>query len=166
MKTAVVYYTMSENTKYAAEKIAENLGADLIQISPQKAYKDKGFSKFIWGGRSALMGDAPKLMPYQFNAASYDRVILGTPIWASTFAPPLRSFIRENPEISQKEIGAFACCSGGDAGKTFLKLKELLGVTELKAELVLVDPKDKPDPVNESKIQSFCTNFGLSDQKC
>ena len=24
MKTAVVYYTMSENTKYAAEKIAEN----------------------------------------------------------------------------------------------------------------------------------------------
>lgn len=159
MKTAIIYYTMSENTKYAAEKIAEILDADLIQISPQKAYKDKGFVKFIWGGRSALMGEAPKLMPYQFDAASYDRIILGTPIWASTFAPPIRSFIRENPMISQKELGAFACCGGGDTCKAFLKLKELLSVTELKAELVLVDPKDKPDPVNESKIQSFCANF-------
>lgn len=159
MKTAIIYYTMSENTKYAAEKIAEILGADLIQISPQKAYKDKGFVKFIWGGRSALMGEAPKLMPYQFDAASYDRIILGTPIWASTFAPPIRSFIRENPMISQKELGAFVCCGGGDTGKAFLKLKELLSVTELKAELVLIDPKDKPDPLNESKIQSFCANF-------
>ena len=159
MKTAIIYYTMSENTKYAAEKIAEILGADLIQISPQKAYKDKGFVKFIWGGRSALMGEAPKLMPYQFDAASYDRIILGTPIWASTFAPPIRSFIRENPMISQKELGAFACCGGGDTGKAFLKLKELLSIPELKAELVLIDPKDKPAPVNESKIQSFCANF-------
>ena len=50
MKTAVVYYSMSGNTELAAERIAAVLGADLIRLTPVKAYPDKGFRKFFWGG--------------------------------------------------------------------------------------------------------------------
>ena len=42
MKTAIVYYSMSGNTKYAADKIAEKIEADIIRIEPEKAYPDKG----------------------------------------------------------------------------------------------------------------------------
>ena len=47
MKTAIVYYSMSGNTKYAADKIAEKIEADIIRIEPEKAYPDKGAKKFI-----------------------------------------------------------------------------------------------------------------------
>ena len=55
MRTAIVYYSMSGNTAAAAKKVAEGLRADLIEIKPEKAFPDKGFRKFFWGGKSAVM---------------------------------------------------------------------------------------------------------------
>jgi flavodoxin len=46
MRTAVIYYSMSGNTAAAAKKVAEGIGADLIEIKPEKAFPDKGFRKF------------------------------------------------------------------------------------------------------------------------
>lgn len=157
MKTAIVYYSMGGNTAYAAEKIKNGLGenADIIEISPQKAYPDKGFKKFFWGGKSAVMAETPALVPYSFNADSYDCVIIGFPVWASNIAPPLRTFIKEN-ELSGKKIAAFACQSGSGAEKAFEKLCKCLEIEKLIADMVLIDPKSKPDEGNDRKIQEFC----------
>ena len=46
MKTAIVYYSMTGNTKYQAETMARILGADLIPLVPKKAYPDSGFKSF------------------------------------------------------------------------------------------------------------------------
>ena len=92
MKTAIVYYSMSGNTKMVAEIIAKELSADLIEIKPVKDYPDKGARKFIWGGMKAVMGEKPQLNPYEFNG-DYDRIIFATPVWASSFTPPIRTFI-------------------------------------------------------------------------
>ena len=48
MKTAIVYYSMHGNIRYVAKKVADELGADLIELVPKKAYPDKGMIKFIW----------------------------------------------------------------------------------------------------------------------
>ncbi|MBQ4369525.1 MAG: flavodoxin family protein [Oscillospiraceae bacterium] len=159
MKTAVVYYSMSGNTEMAAQMIAERLGADLIRISPQKAYPDSGFKKFLWGGKSAVMGDTPALEPYSFDAENYERIIFGTPVWAGSFAPPLRTFIKENSAgLSGKRFALVACCSGG-AGKISKKLQDALGITGFDAELVLIDPKSKPSPDTGAKINAFCESL-------
>ena len=156
MKTAVVYYSMSGNTKSVAEKIAELTGAELIELRPVKEYPSEGFRKFIWGGKSAVMGEKPKLQHYAFDG-SYDRIIFGTPVWASSFAPPIRTFITENREIiAGRSVAAFVCFSGGGADKALLKLRQFLKVDSFDAELVLVDPKDNPTQENEEKIQTFC----------
>ena len=156
MKAAIVYYSMSGNTKYVAEQMASLLQADLIPLVPKKAYPDSGFKKFFWGGKSAVMGEKPKLEPYSFDAASYDLVIFGAPVWAGTFAPPLRTFIAENKdELADKPMAAFFCCSGGP-GKVLAKFRAFISCDKLKQELVLIDPKDKPSPDIEEKIQAFC----------
>ena len=148
---------MSGNTKYAADMIAEATGADTLRIAPVKAYPDKGAKKFLWGGKSAVMGDKPPLQPYSFNADEYDTVIFGTPVWASNITPPLRTFVTENMDkLAGKKIAVFTCYSGGGAEKAHLKLKNLLGITDFTAELILTDPKDKPDTQNGVKINEFC----------
>ena len=48
MKTAVVYYSLSGNSAFAAEKIAGQMNADLIRLEPEKAYPDSGFRKFFY----------------------------------------------------------------------------------------------------------------------
>ena len=155
MKTLIVYYTLEGNTHYAAKKIASLLDADVLRVKPVKTYPRKGFRKFLWGGKSAVMAETPELEPYTFDASAYDRIVFGFPVWAGNVTPPLRTFIKEN-DLSGKRFAAFACQSGAGAEKAFEKLKAALGIRELDAELVLVDPKAKPDPINEKKISGFC----------
>ena len=157
MRTVIVYYSLNGNTKLAAEKIAEILGADTIGIFPKKPYCDKGFKKYFLGDKSAVFGESPELMPYEFNADEYDTVIFGMPVWASCITPPIRTFIEENKaSLGGKEIACVLCQSGSGAEKVANKLKALLGISSFKAELVLIDPKDKPNDENEIKIKDFC----------
>ena len=61
MKTAIVYYSLNGNVRYVSEKIAKELGADLIELVPVKAYPDKGMKKFIWGGSAVTFKKKPDL---------------------------------------------------------------------------------------------------------
>lgn len=155
MKTIIVYYSLEGNTEYAAKELANLLGADLLRLHPKKAYPDSGFKKFFWGGKSAVMAQTPELEPYDYNSEDYDRVIFGFPVWASNIAPPIRTFIKEN-NPQGKRIAAFVCQSGSGAEKAFGKLRTCLGIDKLEAELILIDPKAKPDKANEQKIKEFC----------
>jgi flavodoxin len=151
---------MSGNTKYVAEKIAEKAGADLIEIKPEKQYPDKGFRKFLWGGKSAVMGDTPKLLPYEFDADKYDTIVFGYPVWASNFTPPIKTFIKENMEkIAGKDFAVYACSMGGGAEKSVDKLKNYLIINEFKAAMSLIDPKDKPSEENNKKIEEFISEL-------
>ena len=159
MKTAIVYYSMTGNTKYQAETMARILGADLIPLVPKKAYPDSGFKKFFWGGKSALMGEKPALEPYSFDPAAYDLIVFGSPVWAGTFAPPLRTFIEDNrADLEGKSIAAFFCCSGGP-GKVLEKFSGFMANGQPEHTFISVDPKDKPDQETEEKFKAFCTTL-------
>ena len=155
MKTIIVYYSLEGNTEFAALKIAEKLGAETLRLYPKKAYPDKGFKKFFWGGKSAVMGETPELEPYSFDSSAYERVILGFPVWAGMVTPPIRTFIKDN-DLSGKKIAAFICQAATQDQNTLKRLKALLGVENLDAELILVDPKKKPRASNDEKIAEFC----------
>ena len=160
MKTAIIFYSMNGNTKFTAERIAERTGADLIEIKPEKNYPDKGLKKFIWGGKSAVMSETPKLLPYEFNADKYDLIVFGFPVWASNFTPPIKTFIKDNMEkIAGKDFAVYACCSGGGAEKSIDKLKNYLMIKDFKAQLILIDPMDKPSDDNDNKINDFISNL-------
>lgn len=155
MKTLIVYYSLEGNTKYAAEQAAAFLNAELLELVPVKAYPSGKISKFFWGGKSAVMAEKPDLQPYTFDPSAYDRIIFGSPVWASNVAPPLRTFIRDN-DLHEKRIAAIACQGGNGAQKAFAKLKDALGIAEFEAELILIDPKARPCEENTQKLRAFC----------
>ena len=157
MTNLIVYYSLEGNTEYVAGVIASTLGADLLRIEPVKAYPTFGFRKFFWGGKSAVIGEKPELQPYTFQPAKYDRIIIGFPVWAGNVTPPLHTFVMEKREaLKNKRIAAFACQSGAGAEKALRKLKTSLDIEKLEAELVLIDPKAKPNLENEKRIKAFC----------
>ena len=155
MKTLIVYFSLEGNTKWAVEQIAEKLPADTLALVSKSAYPDKGFKKFLWGGKSALMKETPELEPYTVDLARYERVIFATPIWAGTFAPPLRTFI-QNEDLAGKKFAFVACSGGGSPEKAFVALKVLLNISGDVPTLGLVDPKSRPSAENEAALKAFC----------
>ena len=157
MKKIVVYYSLTGNVRKVAKDISEKTGADLLELRPKKDYPDKGFKKFFWGGKSAVMGDEPELEEYDLALSDYDMVIIGTPVWAGTFTPPVKTFIRrERDALSGKKVSFVASSSGGDCEKAIEKLKAFSGISSPLSCLSLVDPNDKPDESKEKAISDFC----------
>ena len=161
MKTVVVYYSLQGNVRYVAEKVSKGLDADLIELVPVKAYPDKGMKKFIWGGSAVTFKKKPDLEPYSFNASDYDLIILGTPVWASGFTPPLRTFLEDN-DLTGKKIAVIATSAGGNSVKCIEKLKEASGADAFVAQLSLIDPGSSPSDEKDKQIDEFinsCRNI-------
>lgn len=155
MKTLVVYYSQSGNAQWMAERISSALSADMLRLMPKKAYPEKGFGKYFFGGGSAVIKEAPELEPYRVETGQYDQIVFVTPVWAGTVTPPLRTFI-QTEDLSGKRFAFAACSLGGSAEKTFAALRSLLGVTGDVPTLWLVEPKRKPQPENEKAVEEFC----------
>ena len=157
MRDLIVYYSLEGNTEYVVNRIKEKTGADILRLIPKKAYSDKGFAKFFWGGKSAVMAEKPELESYDIDLSFYDRIIFGFPVWAGTFTPPIRTFVTENKDaLKGKKLAAFACQSGNGAEKAFIKLSKLIGTSSFDSTAVFVDPKAIPDEKKEAAIDSFC----------
>lgn len=136
MKTLVIYYSFEGNTEYAAKELAKKLGADIQRIEPVNELKSKGFYKYIWGGRQAVMKKKPEIISLDKNPQDYDIVVIGSPVWASTYAPPIRSLLDRYP-IEDKKIGLFMCHDGGP-GKAMERLKGSTLNCEILAEIEFV----------------------------
>lgn len=112
MKTLIVYYSYEGNTELIAKAISDTFHFDCISIKPIKEMKSKGFAKYVWGGGQVVMKIVPKIEPININLDEYDFIIIGSPIWAGTYAPPIRSFI-ESTGCSSKKIAYFYTHLGG-----------------------------------------------------
>lgn len=139
MKAAVIYYSLEGSTDKIAKGIAEGGAADLCRLVPKKEYPTGKVSKFIWGGKAATMGEKPELVNPPVDLGQYDTLVIGTPIWAGTYAPPLNTFLHEN-EIKGKNIVLVATCAGGSAEKCFEKMKEYLKECTILGTIRFVNP--------------------------
>jgi len=125
-KTLIVYYSLEGNTEFLAKKLQEKLGADILKLVPKKDINKDKATKYFWGGKQVFLSNAPELNDYEVNLEEYEVIIFGTPVWAFTYNPAIKSFI-EKQNVKDKKIAMF-CCHEGGKGKVFNKLeKKLLG---------------------------------------
>ncbi len=139
-KKLVVFYSFEGNTKFVAEAIARSAGCDLLELKPEKEIKTRGFMKYFWGGRQVIMKKKPKLLPLGKKPEGYDLLFIGTPVWASNFAPALRTFLSEN-RLKGKKIALF-CCYGGSPGEALENMKKELAGNSIIGEIGFKEPKN------------------------
>lgn len=138
MKIAVVYYSFEGNTRYIAEALAAELGADLARLQTPDEPRTKGFGKYLWFGWHHLLGRRPRISPVQLDLSSYDLIILGGPIWNASYAPPVLQFVRQ--QLPAGISVAPFCCAGGSEGKSFAQLAQMLPNHRVLAGLTLIEP--------------------------
>lgn len=156
MKTLIVYYSLNGNTELTAKQAADAMGAELLKIEPKKNYPDKGFRKFLVGGGDVVAKRRPELEPYSFNPEEFDRIIIASPVWASSPAPAVMTFIEENRDkLMGKRLASIFCNAGGGSEKAAERLKKAIGAESFEAELSLIDPKTRPSEENGALFSAF-----------
>lgn len=117
MKTLVLFYSYGGNTRRIAKLIQEELDCDLAEIETEKPYTGSYNDVVNQGQREVNSNFQPKLKPILADINSYDRIILGSPVWWYTYAPAMNAFLHEY-DLTGKEIWPFAT-NGGWIGHTF-----------------------------------------------
>lgn len=154
MKTLIVYYSLEGNMDLVAKSIAAEQAAELFRLIPSKEYPTGKVSKYVWGGKSATFGEKPKLSNDAIDLEPYEVVIIGTPVWASTMAPPLNTFLGDY-DLRDKKIILLATHRGGSADKCFAKMKENLSDNQIIGVFDFTEPKDNRDAQMDRKIQEI-----------
>lgn len=151
IKSLVIYYSFEGNTRLMAESMAQALDADLLPLVPEKEMESKGFSKYLWGGGQVMMKRKPALIPFQVNPLDYDLILIGTPVWAWTFSPPVATLFQKI-DFTNKHIALFTC-HGGQNAKTFQHLKKQLSGNIILGEIDFFEPltKNKEGSVERAK---------------
>ncbi|MBD5516283.1 MAG: flavodoxin [Lachnospiraceae bacterium] len=129
-KVLVAYFSATGTTKGVAEIIAENMGADIYEIVPQKPYTDADLDWHDDSSRSTIeMND--RLCRPEINGAvedmeQYDIVFVGYPIWWGE-APRIVSTFMESYSFDGKTLIPFCTSSSsglGSSGKNLEKLTD------------------------------------------
>jgi len=85
---------LSGKTKTVAKVIAESLNATLVEITETKPRKP-GVLVYLTGGFAAVANKGSRIDPVDVDVKEYERVFIGSPVWASRPAPAINSYIHK-----------------------------------------------------------------------
>ena len=151
MRTLVVYYSRTGNTRFVAEKIAEQLGAETCEVVDKK--KRTGRLGFFTGGYAATRKKLTDIeVPKPID--NYDFIIIGSPVWAGKITPAIRTFITKN-DFSGKKLACFVTLDGDKPEKSLKNMKEALSPHTSIGELGITGVlKNKEE--SEQQIMNWC----------
>lgn len=151
MRTLILFYSRSGTTASAAHRLAEQLEADIGEIVCDR-YRFP-FLGYARAGHDSLKRVLPPItMPSQ-RIASYDRLILGTPIWTSYPAAPMRAFLSQNTDWPE-HIAVFVTYGGHSQPDKALKEMASMLPRDAEARLAL-----HADDITEGRILEFSAQF-------
>jgi len=152
MKTLIAYYSRTGVTAKVSKDLQKEFSADIEEI---KDIKDRsGIVGWIKSLYDAIKGIPAKIKPIDKDPSEYDTVIIGTPIWASTMASPILTYITEN-KAKFKNIAFFCTCGSSGYEETFAKMEEITAKEPLET-LFLV----KSDIGSyEDKLESYASKI-------
>ena len=102
----VAFYSWSGNTRYAAQIIAKQCGGTLCEIVPEKAYSTD-YRACLKESRIECRDKlARPIKKPEIDFSKYDLIIVGTPNWYGTMAPPVRSFLAQ-AQLTGKTVTLF-----------------------------------------------------------
>ncbi|AEJ19714.1 flavodoxin family protein [Gracilinema caldarium] len=136
MKYLVVYYSHTGNNRFIAEKLAQDISADIQELVPRV----KNFLLLIFSSLLHISFGNKKLST---SVADYDAVVLCGPIWMGQLIAPLRDFIKKYRN-QFKKLYFLTCCGGGEAEKdgtfgcmgVFRKVEQTAGSAFVEAHAI------------------------------
>ena len=155
MKSLVVYYSRSGNSKFVAQKIAEKIGAETEEVIDKK--NRRGWIGFLTAGFDATRGKETQIEETRFLPNNYDLIVVGTPIWNGRPSPAIRTYLRKN-DLSRKKVALFCTLDGNNEKKATANTRKLLPNSNIVGTLAVKKALKNPEEA-ENKISAWCSSL-------
>lgn len=152
MKTLIAYYSRTGVTAKVAKDIQREFSADIEEIEDTK--KRSGIIGWIKSCYDSIRGIPAKIKPVEKDPSEYDTVIVGTPVWASTMASPILTYITEN-KAKFKNIAFFCTCGSSGYEETLAKMEEI--ATKEPLETLFLTKTDIES--YDAKLESYASKI-------
>lgn len=131
-KVLVVYFSATGSTKAVAGYIAETLGADTFELTPQEPYLAADLDYNNSESRVCREHADPALQDVALTSTAveswerYDTVFVGYPIWWGGSAWPVNGFVKAN-DFTGKTVIPFCTSASSALGQSGETLAQLAG---------------------------------------
>ena len=128
MKTLLVYYSRTGNTRIIADTISEFVDCDIEEIVEKD--KRKGIIGYLKSGYQASRGKVNHIEDSKYELSDYDLLIIGTPVWAGKMSVPVRTYLKKNM-TKIPLLACFCTCGGSGIEKTIEDIGSYVNTTPL-----------------------------------
>ncbi len=111
MKNLIIYYSLSGNTKKAADIIQSVTNGTLAQIRTIKPYIGNYKDIVVSAQNEVRNRIMPPIYVPEINLDDYETIFLGTPVWWYSISPALNTFLHTYP-LSGKSVFPFITGDG------------------------------------------------------
>ena len=136
MKTLIVYYSYTGNTKKIANAIKNNLNCDILEVTPKIPFSNDYDEVIAEYQNNSIEDKSIEINDIGIDLKEYDKIIIGSPVWWYTICPVITSFLKKY-DLSGKKIYPFAT-NAGWLGKTFKDIEKLCPNSEVKKGMNIV----------------------------
>ncbi|MGL4942780.1 MAG: flavodoxin [Thermoguttaceae bacterium] len=154
-KILTLYFSHSGNTRRVAERIQQAVGGDIAEIKTREPYPADYNTVVVQAKRELAESFKPPLRDTIENVGDYDLLILGSPVWWYTIAPPVMTFLAEN-DLANKSIAPFVTHAGGGASNSFADVKKLSPKSNVLTGIAFRD-----DKASASEISKWLQKIGF-----
>ncbi|HDR74075.1 MAG TPA: ArsR family transcriptional regulator [Methanoculleus sp.] len=123
MTVAIIYHSVSGHTRQVAEQLADACDGMLIEVVCRTPYNV--VTRYVVGGKRALSGEKDEIDPAMIDVADFERIVIGTPVWARHPTPAINAAVDALRGCEGKEAAIYATC-GAVAGDTIALLQSAL----------------------------------------
>ena len=124
-KKLVAFFSATGTTKKASERLAEELSADIYEITPAEPYSKADLNWLNPLSRSSKEMKKkikPEIILKPLNPSEYDIIFIGYPVWWYIAPTIINSFL-ESYDFANKKIVLFATSGGSGFGKAVENLQ-------------------------------------------
>lgn len=160
MKTCIIYHSYSGITRGVAEKIRKACGGDLVEVQPKEHYSS--LTAYTAGCLRARREERDPIVPEKIDVSPYDRIVIGTPVWAWKATPAINAAIAALEGCEGKSAVIFATC-GAKSGDTLPILRKALESKGVKvAGEITFTRKEIGDDRKIQKLVTLVTEAGTA----
>jgi flavodoxin len=154
MNAAVVFFSYQGTTSRFAAEIADGLNGICVEVTPVGHRRSGADDEvYVWGGDQVVMPGLPDITYRDFPMHSMDLIVVCSPVWAGSVAPPMRSFLTEN-EFFRRTFALFTCYAGR-VGSAASDMRELVLGNPVLDEMHLREPRPEESDDAAKRVRAW-----------
>ena len=145
MKKLYIYFSLSGNGDIVADEFKNN-GYEIRKVISKSKYPKNKFMLMMIGGYKSSFDKKDKLINFDSNISSYDKIVIGSPTWNDRISAPINGVL-DLINLKDKDVEFVLYSASGEANTAKDKIKLLYN----KEAIVLKEPKKNKNELRKLK---------------